>query len=122
MTTRMLTAMLVLRCSVLLGAQTQERPSQEFMVKILESTGTPADVKLRVLYEIRKIKPQDREPVLVNYIREEAARWQRYYDAGYKAWRDGKQTAVPETGNDDTERYPLILGMLAGAHDPVVIP
>ena len=70
MTTRILTVALVLSCGVLLA---QERPSQEVMVRILESTGTPADVKLRVLYEVRKIKPEDREPVLVNYIRDEVA-------------------------------------------------
>ncbi len=94
--------MLVLCCSVLLGAQAQQQPSQEFMVKILESPGTSADVKLRVLYEVREIKPQDREPVLINYIREEVARWLRY--------------------QDDTTRIPLIVGMLAEDHDPVVIP
>src|SRR5262245_34043619 len=103
MTTRMLAAALVLICGVLLGAQAQERPSQESMVGIMESTSTPADVKLRVLYEVRKIKPLDREPVLVQYIRDEVARWLRYHD-------------------DDTTRIPLIVGMLAEDHDPVVIP
>jgi hypothetical protein len=122
MTTRMLTSTLVLCCGAFLGAQAQQQPSQEFMVKILESTGTSAAVKLRVLYEVRKIKPQDREPVLVNYIRDDVARWLRYNTAGYQAWRDGKQAAVPETGNDDTERFPLVVGMLAEDHDPVVIP
>lgn len=79
-------------------------------------------MKLRLLYEVRKIRPHDREPVVVNYIREEVARWLRYNTAGYQAWRDGNQAAVPETGNDDTERFPLVVGMLAEDHDPVVIP
>jgi hypothetical protein len=98
----MLTAALVLCGGVMLGAQAQEQPSQEFMVRILKSTGTPTDVKLRVLYEARKIKPQDREPVLVNYIRDEVARWLRYHE--------------------NTPCIPLIVGMLAEDHDPMVIP
>jgi hypothetical protein len=87
-------------CCALYAQQPGQPPSQEFMVRILESQATPADVKLQVLREVRKIKPQDREPVLVKYIREEAARWQRYYDEGYQASRG--QVALPATRKPGT--------------------
>jgi hypothetical protein len=105
-----LTVILVLCCSTARDLQAQQRPSHDLMVRILESTGTPADVRMRVLREVRKIEPHDREPVLVNYIREQAARWQRDYDAG------------TYQGYDDGDPYAVILGMLADDHDPAVIP
>lgn len=78
----------------------------------------PPDKKAGIIGTISEIPAQERQPILINAVIEEADRYRRELDQRRLAIREGK--ALPPRA-DEGEYLFMVLDTLAQHHDPIVV-